>query len=232
MFASQSTIFASIAAARDSAISSSNHSRRERDAAPSDGDAYSPRAAGRGSVLESTKRELRGGTRPGRRTLECLAQSGGRGVAGRGVAVAAGRVDGRHRAAVDRSAERQRDVLADGVGLARLLDDPQRPEVDGRGSERGEIGQSEAVGVGHSGLEVLGRRASRDRRRSAKGRIISERGAGPLGRRVARISRSNATGIGAIGRSGGRGCAPMAGLRRARHPGPRRSASSARNAPR
>ncbi len=53
MFASQSTILASIAAAWDSAMSRSNHSRRDRDLAPSDGDAYSPRAAERGSVRES-----------------------------------------------------------------------------------------------------------------------------------------------------------------------------------
>ncbi len=70
--------------------------------------------------------------------------------------MAAVRVDGRHRAAVDGGAWRQGDVLADGVVLAGFLDQAQRPEVDGGGDERGEVGQVDAVGVGHSGLDVQG----------------------------------------------------------------------------
>ncbi len=40
--------------------------------------------------------------------------------------------------------------------LAGFLDQAQRPEVDGGGDERGEVGQVDAVGVGHAGLDVQG----------------------------------------------------------------------------
>ena len=51
--ASQSTMRGSAGAARDSRISNSYSSRRDRIGEAIDGDAYSPRGAGRGSVLES-----------------------------------------------------------------------------------------------------------------------------------------------------------------------------------
>ena len=55
MLVSQSTIRGSIAADCDSRIRRSNQSRRDGDGAASDGDAYSPRLAGRGSVPTSSK---------------------------------------------------------------------------------------------------------------------------------------------------------------------------------
>ena len=78
----------------------------------------------------------RGRARPGGGALERGGQAGGRRVAGRGVAVAAVDVHGRHRAVVGGRDVGHRDVLADGEAFAALLDEAQRPEV-GAQVERG-----------------------------------------------------------------------------------------------
>ncbi len=97
------------------------------------------------------QRPLRGSARPRCSARKRRLDARGRRIAGGRVAVAAVRVDGRHRAAVAARERRQGDVLAHGVGLARLIDDTQRPEV-GAAGERGKVGEGQAVGIGHSGL--------------------------------------------------------------------------------
>ena len=89
--------------------------------------------------------------RPVGRAGQRLAQAGGRGVGGGGIAIAAVGIDRGHHSAVGGQREGLRDVLADAERLSGFLDEAQRPEV-GAEVERGQGAGQEGHGVRGSGV--------------------------------------------------------------------------------
>ena len=139
-----------------------------------DGDAYSPRGAGRGSDCESNSACLAVAARP----------RAPRAPAHRAIRPAKCRPWPRSRSRRRRRRWPSRrgrcaatngsgDVLADRIGLAVFVDETQRPEVGG-GQAR-QVGQRQAIGVGHGawGFRSAGGRAGTQRRDNAKGVIIA-----------------------------------------------------------
>ena len=155
---SQSTIRGSHPACADSSASSSYHSRRDGKRSANDGETYSPRGAGRGSVRESNSARFAVLRAQCAARSSAVAQPGSRRVARRRVPVAAIDVDRGHYAAVGGRDKRHRDVLAHGESFAVFLDEAQRPEIDV--VQARQVGKGEAVGVGHgrSGFRRAGQR--------------------------------------------------------------------------